>query len=186
MGYIEQNQKLFPFIKIFKSVNGYNIDETLNEMRRLKLKYVKLDNNGFTTFGTLANWITKYKMLKFQVDNKIHFICFIEDDLILDKNFNTYIHESLCHFKKNHVTVNILRMMKWGEGYITSYESAKRVLEHLDRDGIVRNIDNQLRLRCGKEMGLQNAPMRLMVRGNNGDCLKTSKFNNSDICNMLR
>lgn len=182
MQFIEENQKMFPFIKTFKSVNGYNTKETLHEIDKLNLKYVNLDNN-FRTYGTLANWVTKYKMLKYQVDNEIPFLCFLEDDVILENNFYTFICDSLKHFNTN---VNILRLMTWGEGYITSYESAKRLLEHLNRDGIVRNIDNQLREYCGYELALEKAPMKLMILGNEGDCLKTSKFENADIHKKLQ
>lgn len=182
MQFIEENQKMFPFIKTFKSVNGYDTKETLQEIDKLNLKYVNLDNN-FRTYGTLANWITKYKMLKYQVDNEIPFLCFLEDDVILENNFYTFICDSLKHFNTN---VNILRLMTWGEGYITSYESAKRLLEHLNRDGIVRNIDNQLREYCGYEIALEKTPMKLMILGNDGDCLKTSKFENADIHKKLQ
>ena len=182
MTYIEKNQKLFPFIKTFKSVNGYNTNIPLKEIINLNLKYVDLDNN-FRTYGTLANWITKYKMLKYQVENEIPFLCFLEDDLLLENIFYTYICDALIHFKTN---VNILRLMNWGEGYITSYESAKRVLEHLERDGIKRNIDNQLRENCGYELLLKNAPIKLMIVGNTGDCLKTQKFTNIEINSKLQ
>ena len=182
MTYIEKNQKLFPFIKTFKSVNGYNTNIPLKEIINLNLKYVDLDNN-FRTYGTLANWITKYKMLKYQVENEIPFLCFLEDDLLLENIFYTYICDALIHFKTN---VNILRLMNWGEGYITSYESAKRVLEHLERDGIKRNIDNQLRENCGYELALKNAPIKLMIVGNTGDCLKTQKFTNIEINSKLQ
>lgn len=181
MQFIRQNQQLFPLIKTFKSVNGYSTKDTLEEISNLKLKYVDLDHS-FRTYGTLACWITKYKMLKYQVDNEIPFLCFIEDDLLVEKHFYTYVSEALTHFKSN---VNILRMMTWGEGYITSYESAKRVLEHLTRDGIIRNIDNQLREHCGYEVALKNAPMKVMIAGNNGDSGKTknlTEFNIHDWC----
>ena len=181
MTYIENNQKLFPFIKIFNSVNGYNTKETVQQMNELKLKFVDLDA-GFKTYGTLACWLTKYKMLKYQVDHEIPFLCFIEDDIILEKNFYTFVSDALSHFKSN---VNILRLMTWGEGYITSYESAKRVLDHLNRDGIIRNIDNQLREHCGYEIALKNTPMKVMIAGNKGDSGKTknlSEFNIHDWC----
>jgi hypothetical protein len=182
MKYIEENIKMFPFIKTFKSINGYNPNIPLKEIINLKLKYKDLDNN-FRTYGTLANWITKYKMLKHQVEHEIPYMCFLEDDLILESNFYTFICDSLKHFKTN---VNMLRLMTWGEGYITSYESAKRTLEHLDRDGITRNIDNQLRENCGYEIALEKTPMKLMVIGNNGDCLKTGKFENAEIYSKLQ
>ena len=181
MKYIEKNQKLFIFIKIFNSVNGYNTKETVQQMNEFKLKFVDLDA-GFKTYGTLACWLTKYKMLKYQVDHEIPFLCFLEDDLLLENNFYTFISDALTHFKSN---VNILRLMTWGEGYITSYESAKRVLDHLNRDGIIRNIDNQLREHCGYEIALKNTPMKVMIAGNNGDSGKTknlSEFNIHDWC----
>lgn len=176
--YIELNKKFFPFIKIFNSVNGYDINQTLKEMVALKLKYKDLDET-FRTYGTLANWITKYKMLQFQVEKNIPYLCFLEDDLILDKSFYKYINDSLIHF--NNKNMNILRLMTWGEGYITSYESAKRLLAYLKKDGIIRNIDNQLRENCGQELGLEKAPMKLMMVGGNGDCGKTKDIDLSKI-----
>jgi hypothetical protein len=79
----------------------------------------------------------------------------------------------MCEFKKG---VNIIRLKRFGEGYVTSLESAKRILKILDKEGICENIDNQLRLMCGKELYIQNNYLKLVVKTNKGDCLKTIKF----------
>ena len=50
------NKKTFPKLKIFQSINGYNIHETIDELFKSKLKFKSLD---FNTYGTLANFITK-------------------------------------------------------------------------------------------------------------------------------
>jgi len=166
--FIKANQELYPSIKVFKSVNGYDKEETNRELAKENLSYKKL---GYGTYGTLANWITKYKMLKYQVDNEIPYLCFLEDDVLLEPGFYEYIYDSLHYVNADY---NILRLMHWGEGYITSLESAKRTLYFLQRDGVIENIDNQLKDSCGKEIGLNNVPARLMIETNKGDCCKTA------------
>ena len=170
--YNTHNTTLFPFIELVKAVNGYDIPETMRELDEIGIRYVKL---SFKTYGTLANWIAKYKMIKYQVDNKIPYICFLEDDLTLEPNFCDFIRTSLSHFRDTE-DLNMLRLMKWGEGYVTSFEGSKRIMRHMFETGIIENIDNQLRCNCGKELYVEGAPMVLRVKGNTGDCLKTQKF----------
>jgi len=171
--YVEINKQKFPFIKIIKSVNGYDINETLYELNKIKQLNIKYNNLEYKTYGTLANWITKFKILKYQVDHNIPYICFLEDDVILEDNFYDYINDSTKYLKDN---INILRLLKHGEGYITSVEGAKKIIEHMEKSGIIDNIDNQLKNHCGKELKLKNAPIKLVVPTNKGDCLKTKSF----------
>jgi hypothetical protein len=113
-------------------------------------------------------------MLEYQVDNKIPYLCFLEDDILLENNFYDFINDLLVYFEDKNL--NMLRLMKWGEGYITSYDSAIRILNHLKKDGIIKNIDNQLRCDCGKEIYIDNTPIKLIIPTNKGDCLKTKKI----------
>jgi hypothetical protein len=149
-------------------VNGYDTNETLREFHALGFMYKYL---YFPTYGTLANWITKVKMLKYQVEHKLPYMCIIEDDLILGAGFEKFVYENLYLLKDP--AINIIRLAKWGEGYITSYESAKRILDIIYKTGIVDNIDNQFRVFCGKEIAVEDTPFHLTVESNNGDCLKT-------------
>ena len=169
---VESNVKKFPEIKIFKSINGYDTKETLEALEVSGLKYHYL---GFPTYGTLANFLTKYNVLKYQIANKIDFMCFIEDDLELHDNFMVFIRNSL-HLLKDDLELNMLRLDTWGEGYVTSLAGAERTKYHIDKKGICKNIDDQLRLISGKEKHITNTPWRLIHKTNAGDCLKTERL----------
>lgn len=168
--FIEQNILLYPDINIFQSVNGYNIEETNNELKILNVKY---NNLHFKTYGTLANWITKMKAFQYQVDNSIDYMCLIEDDILLNPGFKEFIDSLLPNLNEN---INMIRLAQWGEGYVTHIDGAKRILDCLRSDGIIQNIDNQLRVHCGNEFVVTNTPFQLMVYTNMGDCLKTKEF----------
>ena len=69
-------------MEIFESINGYDSNITIENLKNMKLKYKHLN---FPTYGTLANFLTKVKAFKYQIKNKIKYMCLIEDDLILKK-----------------------------------------------------------------------------------------------------
>jgi len=177
--YINQNKSLFPDLEIFNSVNGYNIEETINELIKLN---VELNWIQFETYGTLANWITKMKAFEYQVNNSIEYMCLIEDDLLLKPNFKDFVYSLLPKLNDN---INMIRLCNWGEGYITHIEGAKRIINHLRKNGIIHNIDNQLRDNCGNELYVNNTPFELQIGSNHGDCLKTSSFDLKSLKNIL-
>ena len=168
---INANLKLFPNIKIFDAINGYNVYETTDCLLKsqLKLKYL-----SFNTYGTLANFLTKYNAFKYQIDNNIKYMCLIEDDLLLKPNFQEFIVNNTKLLDNSNI--NMLRLDKWGEGYVTSIKGAINIINYIQKNGIIENIDNQLRLYCGNEKRLYNTPWTLMVPSNKGDCLKTQKI----------
>lgn len=171
---IEKNLKNFPIFQIFQSINGYNKEETLIAFRNSKLYYHRL---FYPTYGTLANFITKYNTIKYQIENKIPFLCFIEDDLELYPNFISYINDNIYILKDKNI--NMLRLDKWGEGYVTSLSGAINIKNLIDKNGIINNIDNQLRNNCGNEYVLKNTPWKLICETNKGDCLKTEQLDNN-------
>ena len=70
--------------------------------------------------------------------------------------------------------INIIRLFQWGEAYMTSISSAKRLLDALKNTGVIDNIDNQLRENSGPELKLNfNHFYRKWVKTNEGDILKT-------------
>ena len=99
-------------------------------------------------------------------------MCLIEDDLIIQKGFREFIENNL-HLLKN---CNMLRLDKWGEGYVTSLNGVKNIVKNIYSMGIIHNIDNQLRLNCGKEIRIYKTPWKLVIGTNMGDCLKTKKI----------
>jgi hypothetical protein len=176
--YINKTRKLFPFVKIFNSVNGYNKEETIKEFLDLNLNFHKLKigpKNDFNNYGTLACWITKVKFLKFQVSNEIPYALFLEDDAKLLPGFFDALDDQMKDkWKMLDQEVNVIRLFQWGEGYITSLSSASRLLDVIKQTGVVDNIDNQLRERSGPELKLNfNNFYRKWVKTNEGDILKT-------------
>jgi len=187
---VKKNLELFPNLYVCKSINGYNKKDviiqllisrlnfyTLNSGRKTILKSIGMNMNmiqdyNFNTYGTLANFLTKFKMLLFQIENNIPFICFIEDDLQLLPDFVEFINNKTVAF--NDPDLNMIRLDDWGEGYITSLNGAKRIVNNIIKNGIIQNIDNQLRENCGKESRVHDTPWKLRINSNNGDCLKTS------------
>ena len=166
MKIIKQNKLLFPDLQIFHAINGYNPEDTINQLKISKIKFINLE---FKTYGTLANFLSKMAVFKYQVENNIKYLCLIEDDLLLKPNFKEYI-ESNLHLLKD---CNMLRLDNWGEGYVTSIDGAKNILTNMYNYGILLNVDNQLRLLCGKEIRLNDTPWSLVIKSNKGDCLKT-------------
>ncbi len=176
--YINKTRKLFPFVKIFNSVNGYNKEETTKEFLGLNLDFHKLKigpNNDFNNYGTLACWITKIKFLEFQVSNKIPHALFLEDDAKLLPGFFDALNVQMKNkWDRLEKEINIIRLFQWGEGYITSLSSAHRLLDIIYKTGVVDNIDNQFRERSGPELKLNfNDFYRKWVKTNEGDILKT-------------
>lgn len=178
LGYINKTRKLFPFVKIFNSVNGYNKEETIKEFLSLDINFHKLkvgSKNDFNNYGTLACWMTKVKFLEFQLLNEIPYALFLEDDCKLLPGF----FDALDELMKNKwgmldEELNLIRLFQWGEGYITSLSSARRLLDMIKETGVVDNIDNQLRERSGPELKLHfNSFYRKWVKTNEGDILRT-------------
>tara|TARA_B100000424_G_scaffold271405_1_gene273970 strand:+ start:1384 stop:2031 length:648 start_codon:yes stop_codon:yes gene_type:complete len=166
---VKDIKSILPEAEIFQSINGYNINETKNELTKSRLKYKNLE---FKTYGTLANYLTKFKAFKYQIENNIEYMCLLEDDVIItDRNFDKFLKSKLYLLKTN----NILRLSNWGEGYLTNVEGAKNIIDSINKNGIISNIDNQLRNNCGNEVFI-NAPIKTSVSTNKGDCLKTKTF----------
>jgi hypothetical protein len=178
LDYINKTCKLFPFVKIFDSVNGYDKEETIKEFLSLDIDFHKLKigpKNDFNNYGTLACWMTKVKFLEFQIENEIPYALFLEDDAKLLPGFFDALDEQMegkwCMLDKE---VNIIRLFQWGEGYITSLSSAHRLLDIIKKTGVIDNIDNQFRERSGPELKLKfNNFYRKWVKTNEGDILKT-------------
>ena len=168
---LEHNQKIIPNLEVLKSINGYNINETKKALKISNLKLINLDS---WHYGTLANFLSKYYCLKYQIEKKIPYMCFLEDDIILSPNFSKFVEDNLIHLDNKNLNINLIRLGNWGEGYITSLRGAERIIKLIDFNNIKYSIDNQLRLLCGKELVLNNHKLWILASSpNDGDCLKT-------------
>ena len=65
---INHNRSIIPSLKVLRSVNGFNIEETLYALKKSGLRLVNLDT---WYYGTLANFLTKYFCLEYQIANNI-------------------------------------------------------------------------------------------------------------------
>lgn len=176
-----ENLKVVPHLKMYKSVDGFNTEETAKIMEREKLEYSGLAPPGMNgkkvknhkpKWGTLACWLTKYKILKWQIKNKVPYLCFIEDDLILLPDFQNFCLSLLHNIKPG--TTDIIRLGPWGEAYITSFDSAKNILFDLYNKGIIMPIDDQIRVHSKEYVaGRKNTPWVLTVESGTGPRTKT-------------
>ena len=133
--YINRSKKVISICKIFNSTNGYNKDETIKDFLDLGVDFHSLSigpNWNFHTYGVLACWVSKIKFLKFQIENKIPYAILLEDDAKLLPGFFTKL-DSIMEGKWNLLDekIDIVRLFKWGEGYITSISGAQRILDKL-------------------------------------------------------
>lgn len=146
--WVEEMKRYIPDIEIFPSVNGFDEAETQKELANTGVPFIHLQHHNY---GSLACWVTKYKCLQKQVDQQIPEMCMIEDDVELDETFVCSVNALKKRFLED-PDLNMIRLARWGEGYITTLESAKRILALLKEEGVTGNIDNQLRGNCGKEV----------------------------------
>lgn len=182
----EENKRKFPQLMLFKTINGYEPLETLKYYKQMNYKYdpreiwyneKKMKYSGITKYGTIACWLTKVKALEFQVNRNIKYICLIEDDLLLKDGFREAIESKLKWFD-DEKKLDMIRLGKWGEGYIFSLNGAKRLLKNFKKFGIQQAIDIQLRNIGVEQVVIDNTiPWDLLVEPNKGDRRKTETIN---------
>jgi hypothetical protein len=172
---IDTNLLVIPSLIIRRSINGYDCELTEKALSESGLILLSLDH-GFSTYGTLACFLSKYFALKEQVDQKIEYLCLLEDDCYLCDNFEDHVRNLTLLFRLRR-NLNLVRLGRWGEGYIFSLKGATDALKRIQKTGIIANIDNQFRLHSGPEVSVwRHTPWKLAVPTNSGDILKTKKL----------
>ena len=134
-----------PRAEILQAVNGFDARETIDALRDARLKYHIHTYCGFTRFGTygsLACFLTKVRALVMQVERRIPFVAMLEDDMKPKAGFTAFVRQAVQEqFVLRKDAPDLLVLGDWGEGYITSYESAQRVLHRIRQQGVPQNID---------------------------------------------
>lgn len=166
-----KNQEKIPNTKLFRAINGYDPYDTVLQYNRSRLYYHGM-KPGYESYGMLANFLTKYAFMKFQVFHSIPYACWIEDDLEFEDTFAEFV-TNVSAFLTPGSPFNMVRLDHWGEGYITTLEGAQRVLALIEEKGIIDNPDDQLREYCGPEIAVSGTPWKLMQPTNTGDILQT-------------
>lgn len=183
----KKNLNIIPNLKIFKSVDGFDEDLTLKNFKHENITFHSLASRNICrpmnyNWGTLACWLTKYKALRWQIENNIPYLCFIEDDLLISNNFVNYCYSHLSYANNS----SFIRLGKWGEGYITSLEGAKNIIKEISIDGITKPIDTQLRMmKTVKEINISEyTPWLLLIKPEKGQRTKTKPLDVSKLSNL--
>ena len=183
----KKNLKVFPNLKIFKSVNGFDEDLTLKNFKHENITFHSLSSQHLSqpinyNWGTLACWLTKYKALRWQIENNIPYLCFIEDDLLISEDFVNYCYTHLSYTSDS----SFIRLGKWGEGYITSLEGAKNIIREFSIVGITKPIDMQLRsMKTVEEINISEyTPWLVLVKPEKGQRTKTKPLDVSKLSNL--
>merc|ERR1719353_1480377 len=95
-----------PDLVVLKATNGYNKTETgVHLLEKTSLTYYHMCGDNSTTgvgefesWGTLANFITRYRAIKSQVDEGVPYQAVIEDDLRLLPGFRSFLASSVRYF----------------------------------------------------------------------------------------
>jgi hypothetical protein len=199
---IASNWKSIPNIEVFPSINGYHSNETLSAIAKAGVQYHQLQ---FTNYGTLATWLTKRAALQKQVCCEYEYMALLEDDVILNSNFQEFIENTislnekgrqayvpgvvgfLCPLPQQPKGCFFRRFLRWGEAYLISLAGARAMLHSLDEKGITQNIDNEF---DGNGIGTfffseNKAVVDLLVPPGHGDIMKTHDFSESELKSFL-
>lgn len=136
------------WLEALQAVNGFNLTGACDAVVARTLRYHKM---GKPSAGMLGNWLSKYDALQAQIRDGVPYQVMIEDDLVVAPAFAQHVQELVrAHFGPGNANrpvreqVNLVVLGRWGEAYLTSLASAKRVVRRLRLNGIRRNIDIQL------------------------------------------
>jgi hypothetical protein len=127
-GFVRANQALLPELELFLAVNGYSKEETIRRLGSTPLKfhpYTFCNAARFATFGSLANFASKYLALRMQVRRRLPYMAMLEDDMQLRPGFKAFVEQTVRHGALDRA--DLLVLGAWGEGYVTSLASARRV-----------------------------------------------------------
>eukprot|EP00316_Scyphosphaera_apsteinii_P021065 CAMPEP_0119310952 /NCGR_PEP_ID=MMETSP1333-20130426/20973_1 /TAXON_ID=418940 /ORGANISM="Scyphosphaera apsteinii, Strain RCC1455" /LENGTH=370 /DNA_ID=CAMNT_0007315221 /DNA_START=232 /DNA_END=1344 /DNA_ORIENTATION=+ len=149
-------------------VNGLNITQTFEALLVSRVPFHRLCQ-GHESWGTLANFLTRFRAFEAQIQARVPWQVTIEDDMALGKKFpefvgriaaahlpsNSSFPESLWErapvlWPNNQVLRGLptapgfVRLGKYGDGYMTSLAAAKQLVQRFRKVGIIRCPDQQI------------------------------------------
>ena len=175
-GFVRDNRRVLPELELFKAVNGFDRAQAVASLASTPLKfhaYTFCNYARFATFGSLANFVTKYRALRMQLTRRLPFMAMLEDDMQLQPGFRWALvpdaHQRIARItrpdpravcRRREFVVQLVRSQllerppakrpellvlgPWGEGYVTSLSAATRVVARLERQGIPLTVDIML------------------------------------------
>ena len=192
-GFVRASRAVLPELEVFIAVNGYSKEDTIRHLASTPLKfhpYTFCNAARFATFGSLANFVSKYLALRMQVRRRLPYMAMLEDDMQLRPGFKAFVERAVRSGALDRAELLVLGA--WGEGYVTSLASARRVLASLGRQGVPLTIDVMLNDgHAGRAVHINAlrgdaVPWTHRVPPNGGDCLKTAHIHGQDLPRRLQ
>ena len=189
--WVRDLQRTLPSLEVFQAVNGFDRHVTVQALAASGLKYHINTYCGFSRFGTygsLANYLTKYFALASQVKRRIPYMAMLEDDMRILPAFPAFVEGQVDRYLgskapgKNATKPELLVLGAWGEGYVTSLESAQRMLAALRWQGVPLNVDIMFNDgHVGRAQHVRDTPWLHRVKPNFGDIQSTAHIRQNDL-----
>jgi len=193
--YIKENLKVFPKLEIWRSINGYDLNETALALMETMAEGIGFNNMDYPHTGMLATMLTKRYAFKHQVCCEYEYMVLIEDDNVMDAQFlevyDGYIKKvdhgletmipgstgAVCNSTSSHEKNKCVmrKISMWGDGYFSSLEGARRMLKAFQENALDGNVDNYINTMVGV-IDNGEAYLHRRVHWNTGDIMKTAHF----------
>lgn len=153
---IAQNANRWGKFRVQPAVDGFNDTEVRRVLRDENIKFTKLCGH-FNRYGALACWLSHYRAIQWQVHNKVSWMAYFEDDIIMQESWYKMIDTPLCgdyketRCKRAHHLIDcdaeradIIQLGYFGEAYLLSFKGAVRVRSLMQQYGVIGCFDQQV------------------------------------------
>ena len=140
--FIEGYRKMLPNVTLVPAVNGHNLSETINAWMHSGLTLNHISRDG-RNWGKVATFLTKYRLLAYQIESGLPYMVTLEDDLILRPSFLDHIRRACLLYDRNPDT-DIMQLSTYSEIFMTSLAGAQHVVSKMRCFGMLRSDDQQL------------------------------------------
>jgi len=201
--FLNANRREVPGLHVLDAVNGYDRNETIRQMRALRIPYCFYCKRP--SFGDLANALSKLKALQEQVERRVPFQAIVDDDVLMHgESFPQYVADlSRSYFlatdaagardpvgwRERRVVTDLVKLGNYGEGQLTSLVSAERILRKWQTTGFIGCSDQQWGSSWRMNATIANVakytPWTVLTKTNSGDVLKAPFLTEADE-DMLR
>lgn len=118
----ENNATLEGKLQVAPAINGRDRNVVMQFLSASGLDFHHLtptdEELSYISWGALACWCAKYRVLLHQVRNRIPYVVMLEDDVAVHPGFAAAVKDMITLFK-NDDELNLVRLAELGEGYVS-------------------------------------------------------------------
>ena len=130
-------------VAFIDAVDGRNQTATIAALLESGIKFGDTSRGG-RSWGKLATFLTKLRLLKRQLDDKLPWQVILEDDVILyQPAFEDYVSTS-CRRMQSDSRIDLSQLSKYAEILLTSLQGARKIVSKIEELGMLKNDDHQL------------------------------------------